>query len=446
MPINPRLQRLPDLLEQARNKVSRLDQKIWRLQKRRRKLVKHADKQSESAGELEDVQMDIEVLLHEIEMQKEWYAERAHLPSYNVEDDPLRKGFEALRRAAKVWDVVATDYSNTYRSLASSTMDRTMVHLSLRALQSLDGRREVFHFQNANGPDLYVYPHFVALQERVGKIRIIDIKDVSVWHESSRFIEEEGVPGDSRVVGQTWRYTNNDGSRDRRFRDNYRIPIARYGRLRFSTSTGLDEEYLISDPAAARTFSKGFQTHKKEAGAFPIERYEEVANPGEDIRRRSREIDRRIEQLPEAPSHTTRNVAALLVALLVLAGAGAYWWKTIIRLPAPPAASEVDDREPQLMPVDVSPSQSIGTGEHSLTVVAAYGKLSPIRLTVDEDLRRPYWIERDSSIRFKWDRRVIVEGDLGASRLILNGYLFRESAEGRERITVTDSMAANYSE
>ena len=63
-----------------------------------------------------------------------------------------------------------------------------------------------------------------------------------------RFIEEDGVPSDSKVVGQEWAKTNKDGSRDKRFAGNYQIPIALYGELILKSATGLDEKFVVSNP------------------------------------------------------------------------------------------------------------------------------------------------------------------------------------------------------
>jgi hypothetical protein len=55
-------------------------------------------------------------------------------------------------------------------------------------------------------------------------------------------VEPDPVPKDSRVVGQTWAKANKDGSRDKRFADNYEIPIALYGSLVLKSDNGLWEE------------------------------------------------------------------------------------------------------------------------------------------------------------------------------------------------------------
>jgi len=78
------------------------------------------------------------------------------------------------------------------------------------------------------------------------------------------FIEEESVPSDTFHVGQTWKKANKDGSRDRRFANNYEIPVVQYGQLRFASSTGVNEEYLVSDATAAQVFAVAYERFRKQ--------------------------------------------------------------------------------------------------------------------------------------------------------------------------------------
>ena len=51
----------------------------------------------------------------------------------------------------------------------------------------------------------------------------------------------------SIVIGKTWAKANKDGSRDRRFADNYEIPIAQYGAIALKSGSGLWEEFQFSN-------------------------------------------------------------------------------------------------------------------------------------------------------------------------------------------------------
>ena len=67
----------------------------------------------------------------------------------------------------------------------------------------------------------------------------------------SRFIEEEGVPPDAKVVGGTWRYVNKNGGPDRRFSNNPELPIALYEEIHFTSNSGLNEVIQVSQLGTA---------------------------------------------------------------------------------------------------------------------------------------------------------------------------------------------------
>ncbi len=54
-----------------------------------------------------------------------------------------------------------------------------------------------------------------------------------------QFREEDVVPRDAKVIGTTWRFVNKDGGPDRRFNNNYQIPIVLYGTLNVCAPSGL---------------------------------------------------------------------------------------------------------------------------------------------------------------------------------------------------------------
>src|SRR5262249_15124759 len=87
---------------------------------------------------------------------------------------------------------------------------------------------------------------------------LIDSREVQLSYRSERFIEEQTLPVDAQVVGQAWAKSNRDGSPDRRFRDNYQIPVALYGNLVFTSASGLHEEYQVSNCLLAERFATGW--------------------------------------------------------------------------------------------------------------------------------------------------------------------------------------------
>jgi hypothetical protein len=180
-------------------------------------------------------------------------ADESTLASY----ERLVEAFQEAAQSQRIWDVTSSQAVDRVRerSRASVSIERRLVSFSLAdqdpVLQT--GARSL-HLQNANGADLVVYSGFL-LMETAAELALVDLRDIQVEFSMCSFTETEGVPSDSRVAGQTWAKVNKDGSPDRRFRDNYQIPIARYGELVLKSRTGLHEAYLFSNLEASRRFA-----------------------------------------------------------------------------------------------------------------------------------------------------------------------------------------------
>ena len=97
---------------------------------------------------------------------------------------------------------------------------------------------------------------------------LIDVRELQIRFSQSNFIEEEGVPDDSEVIGQTWKKANKDGSRDRRFAGNYQIPVARYAEIELRSPTGLYEVYQFSSYSRTIAFAQALTEYQKAVSAL----------------------------------------------------------------------------------------------------------------------------------------------------------------------------------
>ena len=166
--------------------------------------------------------------------------------------------FVQLSRSSRIWDTVSHRAINQFaeRSLASRAIERKPVQFRLGRCEVIQSDWQIPHLENANGGDLYLFPLFVVYFAGEHSFALLEYKDVQFVSGASRFHEEEAIPADSQVVGRTWAKTNRDGSPDRRFKENYEIPIAEYGKLIFQSPTGLNEEYMLSNVASCQAFAK----------------------------------------------------------------------------------------------------------------------------------------------------------------------------------------------
>jgi hypothetical protein len=177
--------------------------------------------------------------------------------------EQVARAFELAAECARIWDVtsIRPNDRKVTRSAASSSVERTLVRFSISEDPVLQTDEKVLRLQNSIGADLLVYPGFVLMQNE-HDLALIDFREMTIAYRESRFIEEETVPPDAIVVDHTWAKCNKDGSPDRRFANNYRIPIVSYGEIALKSAAGLNEEYQFSSVAKAERFANALADYQ----------------------------------------------------------------------------------------------------------------------------------------------------------------------------------------
>jgi hypothetical protein len=117
------------------------------------------------------------------------------------------------------------------------------------------GRRSVYFFPDAA---------FVIDGKQVGAI---SYDSFNIQIGATRFIEEETVPGDAKVIDHTWKHPNKKGGGpDRRFSDNYQIPVCLYEAALFSSSSGLNEMLEFSRTGVVAPFENAIKALSLQLG------------------------------------------------------------------------------------------------------------------------------------------------------------------------------------
>ncbi len=203
-----------------------------------------------------------------IELEEQELLSRIHtefdLPEpLNKTFNTLIDTFSQLSTSEKIWDTVGERATNQFveRTTAVRTIDRKLVNFHIGQCELIDSQWRVPHLENANGGDIYLYPSFIIYFLTSERFALLEYKDIQIIFTPQRFIEDAVVPSDSEVVDHTWAKTNKDGSPDRRFNENYQIPIALYGKIILKSTTGLNEEYMISNLKLCNNFINSWQTH-----------------------------------------------------------------------------------------------------------------------------------------------------------------------------------------
>ena len=168
------------------------------------------------------------------------------------------KAFNLLKLSEKKWDVTSSRLTNKIieRTSATNTITRTVIDILETSIPLIKTDELSICFKNINGGDLFFFLGFLIFHESNKDFAIIDYTEIDIDLKIQRFIEEEKVPSDTKIIDQTWHKVNKDGTPDRRFANNYQIPIVEYGELYFKSTTGLNEVYSFSNVDSTMLFFK----------------------------------------------------------------------------------------------------------------------------------------------------------------------------------------------
>lgn len=179
---------------------------------------------------------------------------------YEVTDSPfvrysaLLAAFKGVASAQRAWQTTAraalmTGHQRKVHAGAGAVVQRTGVARSLTGPPHLTANIAIPTL-DAGTRCLYFLPDRVLVREGS---RYVDLTyaELDASPGTHQFIEDGPVPSDATVIGETWRYVNRNGSPDRRFNNNRRLPIALYGEVVLSSPSGLHTRLSVSRISAA---------------------------------------------------------------------------------------------------------------------------------------------------------------------------------------------------
>jgi hypothetical protein len=157
--------------------------------------------------------------------------------------------FSGLLNCSRVWQYLHSQRTNDYKY--SSGAAHTITRKPLSKISTNKTPSKIFRtnvqipYLGLINTELYFFPERLIIK-RGNEYGAIMYKNVECFSNITRFIESEGVPSDSEIVGHTWRYLNKNGSPDRRFNNNRQIPICLYSEYSLQSNSGLNEKISTS--------------------------------------------------------------------------------------------------------------------------------------------------------------------------------------------------------
>lgn len=208
---------------------------------------------------LEDIG-DLEKQLEDCRVNVEMHSE----PNVEAAFENLRNSFGALKSSNSIWDITSSASKTRQKKKASELISRERVELNFKPIPVINSSSRALHFENANGGDLYFFPPFLAIIDRDNTFGLVDIREINCAFKTQKTAEVKAVPTDAKIEAHTWLHANKDGSRDKRYKNNVEIPVCLYGRIDWTSPTGVQESYLFSNVDLARAFAESFSAYQNQ--------------------------------------------------------------------------------------------------------------------------------------------------------------------------------------
>jgi hypothetical protein len=167
----------------------------------------------------------------------------------------LLGAFGQVNRCQGIWLVKAQGHTNDWKrnAGADTLLKRSPFRPSLACPAKVQCNIQVPAFKTDRST-LYFFPDRL-LVYNWGGVGAVSYGQLQARASQVQFREDGQIPGDAVQVGTTWRFVSKKGGPDRRFNNNREIPIMLYGELFLTSTSGVQELFEMSVPAASQAIA-----------------------------------------------------------------------------------------------------------------------------------------------------------------------------------------------
>ena len=172
----------------------------------------------------------------------------------------LHEAIETLAQCAGLWSISTQGdvHDPRYHAGAGSLISRSRMSIRFQPPAFIKCNVSVPELKFAT-TTLYLFPDQLLVCDSA-QVAAINYNDVAFGSRIRRFIEDEELPRDCKVVDYTWRFVNKNGEPDRRFNDNIRLPICEYEETELTSESGFHEIIQSSTHGIADLLRDSFRT------------------------------------------------------------------------------------------------------------------------------------------------------------------------------------------
>lgn len=175
----------------------------------------------------------------------------------------LNKGFVKFDKSEKIWRIETQQGTDDWKrnSGASNLINRNEIQIWNELPKFFDSNIIPYGFK-INNQEYYFFPDRILIYQ--GKeVGMAAYSELQIYTSITKFIEDQGVPSDTEVIGHNWKYINKNGGPDRRFNNNYQIPVVLYSEIDLQTKSGINIKLQVSNKNACNNLLQSFEKIRK---------------------------------------------------------------------------------------------------------------------------------------------------------------------------------------
>lgn len=179
--------------------------------------------------------------------------------------EKIISAFNQIAICDKIWGINSSQYIpethiRKVNAGAANLVDRTRASIGTGKLPWVNTNITI-PLLKASGRSLYFMPDGILVYDALG-VAYVNYIDIEIYASTTSFIEDWPTK-DANIIYYTWQYANVSGGPDRRFKNNRKIPVCRYGELTINVK-GKQLLYIItSKEQAPKDFEKAMKDFNK---------------------------------------------------------------------------------------------------------------------------------------------------------------------------------------
>jgi len=179
-------------------------------------------------------------------------AKKSITINYELSSEQLNGFDQAMEPVSKMnnccvrWHVLNTTNIDKSRAHAGATSSLNMVKLKKESKSDRFIKSNVNYYTMKLTNGLLIFLPNIVIYVKKGKFNLIKYEKIKFEPSFIKFREYGTIPKDAEILDYTWKYVNNNGTPDKRYKDNVKVPICKYCEIDIVLNTNV-ETIMVSN-------------------------------------------------------------------------------------------------------------------------------------------------------------------------------------------------------